>query len=80
MKTSSIQVLTRVPVSAPRGAEWAARAVLGLQRAAQWAWRVMEAHGQRRGRHEMQLLAEHWESFDPALAQRMREAARFEAT
>jgi hypothetical protein len=51
-----------------------------LQAIGQSIWRALEAAGRRRAAPELQRLAQHWESIDPALAQQFRDARRFDTT
>lgn len=77
VSTQQIRILVPPRITAPRGAEWAARAALGLCRA---IWRALETVGQRRAERELRLLAQRWEPFDPGLARELRAASRFDPT
>ena len=50
-----------------------------LQSIGSSVWRALEAAGQRRAAHELRLLAERREPFDPELAHQLREASRHNA-
>ncbi len=77
-------------VTAPRGAQWAARtfcrmadalrgtpAVPGrLRRIGLAIWNALERVGQRRAADELERLAHYYAPFDPARARAMRELVR----
>ncbi len=43
-------------------------------------WRALESSGQRRAARDLRQLAERWETIDPALAQQLREASRYDTS
>jgi hypothetical protein len=51
-----------------------------LARASRAVWGALEAQGQRRAAVHLQAMAQTWDSIDPEIAQRLREAATFSAS
>jgi hypothetical protein len=49
-----------------------------LQAIGRSIWDALAATGQRRAAHELRDLAQRWESIDPAVAQQLREASRYD--
>jgi hypothetical protein len=81
MSAQHIQVLSPIPVTAPKGAVWAAQAAVWLARmlrgAAVTLWQALEAQGERRAARELRSIAQRWESLDPALARKLRLAGAY---
>ncbi len=78
MSSLYFQVLTPVPVRAPQGAVWAGQAAVwllqGLRRLGGKLWLALQAHGEHRAAQHLRILADRWQSHDPALAQALRQA------
>jgi hypothetical protein len=76
MSANHVRVMVPGVLREPRGAQWAANAVSGLQAFGRRVWQALEAAGERRAMRELAALAGRWESNDPELAARMRKAMR----
>ena len=66
--------------SATLGSPYKRRTPTLLRVIGQSIWRALEAVGQRRAAPELQRLAQHWASIDPAIAKQFRDASRFDTT
>jgi hypothetical protein len=80
MTTHSLKVIVPPQIQAPRGAAWAAIVVLGVSLAARSLWQGLVALGERRAANELQRLARQYESYDPARARMLRDAANRPST
>jgi hypothetical protein len=79
MSTHNLRI-SASPLGAAHGAPWAARAKRQLSRFGRAVWQTLEDSGRRRAARELLLMAQRFESSDPALAQRLRDASRFDFT
>ena len=80
MSAESISVRSPIPVTAPRGAAWAAGAAVWLlRRFGRSAWNALEDAGHRRAARELLAVAERVQSSDPVLARSLRAASLFDA-
>ena len=81
MSAEQIQIFQPVPVAVPRGAAWAAQAVVwlarGLRTLGQTAWRALEAQGERRAARGLHAAARRWQGQDPVLARKLRLAGHY---
>ena len=79
MVARHIQILRPVPITAPRGAVWAAQAAVWVARTLRGAgaalWKAFEEQGQRRAARELLSIAQRWDSIDPDLARTLRVSA-----
>ena len=79
MSSQLIRVFAPAQTAMPRGAQWAADAMLWLtQHIGRPIWRALEGVGQRRAARDLRQMAQRYEAFDATMARTLREASRFD--